>query len=504
MADLVQSDGAPIEIPIEELEPSQIEASRDGDGHSAELVTPHTALSGPDDRGTPRAVGMRLGIFGTGYAGLVTSVCLAHLGHTVTAIDNDAGIIARLSQGTATIHEPRLEDLLRSNLEAGRLRFTTRADEAIAGSDLIFVCVGTPARSDGRADLYQVEEVARTIAQRLDGYKLIVEKSTVPARTAGWIDWTIRRLAGPAHEFDVASNPEFLREGSAVNDFMHPDRIVIGADSERARSLLLDLYRPSFDCPIVVTDVTTAEFIKQTANAFLAAKISFINVMSDLCEALGVDVSTVAQSIGMDPRIGAHFLNAGIGFGGSCLPKDLSALIRVAEENGVDIGMLKEVQRVNTARVERLLAKIERALWIVRNKVVAVLGVAFKANTDDIRGAPSLMVVPWLHAAGASLRIYDPAAMPKLQALYPPDDRLVYADSALDAVRDANAMVILTDWDEFASMDLERVHSLMRTPIIIDGRNLFMPAQLQAAGFEYYSLGHGDVTPSSDQRRVSQ
>jgi len=463
-------------------------------------MAPRTSLG--RESVTSPAAGMRLGVFGTGYAGLVTSVCLAQLGHTVTAMDKDPGIVARLSQGVATIHEPGLSELLGANLEAGRLRFTTRAEDAIAGSDIIFVCVGTPPRSDGRADLCQVEEVACTIAQRLDGYKLIVEKSTVPARTARWIDWTIRRIAGPEHEFDVASNPEFLREGSAVRDFMHPDRIVIGADSGRARSLLLDLYKPSFDCPIVVTSVTTAEFIKQTANAFLAAKISFINVMSDLCEALGVDVGTVAQSIGMDPRIGTHFLNAGLGFGGSCLPKDLSALIKVAEENGVDIGMLKEVESVNRARVDRLQAKIERALWIVRHKVVAVLGVAFKANTDDIRGAPSLTVVPWLYAAGANLRIYDPAAMPKLQALYPPDDRLVYAESAIDAARDANALVILTDWDEFASIDLERVRSLMRTPIIIDGRNLFKPAQLQAAGFEYYSLGHGDVTPSADQRRV--
>src|SRR5437899_2240846 len=292
---------------------------------------------------------MSLGIFGTGYAGLVTSVCLAQLGHTVRAIDKDPDIVASLSDGTPTIHEPGLRDLLAANLEAGRLRFTTSAEDGVSSSDILFLCVGTPPRADGRADLCQVEEVARTIAPLLDGYKLIVEKSTVPARTADWIDWTIRRLAGREHPFDVASNPEFLREGSAVRDFLQPDRIVIGADSGRARSLLLDLYKPSFECPIVVTSVTTAEFIKQTANAFLAAKISFINVMSDLCEALGVDVRTVAQSIGLDPRIGADFLNAGLGFGGACLPKDLSALITVAAENGVDIGMLKEVERINRA-----------------------------------------------------------------------------------------------------------------------------------------------------------
>ena len=446
---------------------------------------------------------MRLGIFGTGYAGLVTSVCLAELGHTVTAVDKDPDIVATLSQGQSTIHEPGLPELLVNNIKAGRLKFTTRSEDAIAGSDIIFVCVGTPPRSDGRADLCQVEEVARTIAPLLDGYKLVVEKSTVPARTARWISWTIRRLAGPEAEFDVASNPEFLREGTAVRDFLQPDRIVIGADSGRARSLLLDLYRPNFDCPIVLTSVTTAELIKQTANAFLAAKISFINVMSDLCETLGVDVATVARGIGLDPRIGGQFLNAGLGFGGSCLPKDLSALIKVAEENGVDSGMLKEVQRINSARVERLLAKLETALWVVRHKVVAVLGVAFKANTDDIRGATSLTVVPWLRAAGANLRVYDPAAMQKLEALYPPDDHLMYAQSACEAARGAHALVILTDWDEFRSLDLERLRSLMRTPIVIDGRNLFTPAKMQAAGFEYYSLGHGDVAPSVETQRIA-
>src|SRR2546428_7241834 len=273
---------------------------------------------------------MRLGIFGTGYAGLVTSVCLAQLGHTVKATDKNPDIVARLSDGVPTIHEPGLEELLTSNLEADRLSFTRKAEDACCASDMIFVWVETPPRSDGHADLSQVEEVARTIASMLDGYKLIVEKSTVPARTAHWIDWTIRRLAGREREFDIASNPEFLREGSAVRDFLHPDRIVIGADSGRARSLLIDLYQSSFDCAIIVTSIMTAELIKQTANAFLATKISFINLVSDLCEKLDVDVTTVAKGIGLDPRIGRDFLNAGLGFGGSCQPQDASALLRVA------------------------------------------------------------------------------------------------------------------------------------------------------------------------------
>ena len=447
-------------------------------------------------------MGTSLAIFGTGYAGLVTSVCFAGLGHTVTATDKDPDIVARLSDGTPTIHEPGLRELLAANLESGRLRFTTRAEDAMSASDIVFLCVGTPPRADGRADLGQVEEVARTIAPLLDGYKLIVEKSTVPARTARWIDWTVRRLAGPEREFDVASNPEFLREGSAVQDFLHPDRIVIGADTGRARSLLRDLYERSFDCPIVVTSVTTAELIKQTANSFLATKISFINMVSNLCEELGVDVTTVARGVGLDPRIGRHFLNAGLGFGGSCLPKDLSALIRVAEDHGVDVSMLREVERINVARVDRLLAKVEQALWVPRQKVIGVLGVAFKPDTDDIRGAPSFAVVTRLHDAGAHLRVFDPAAMPKLKALYPPNDRLTYVESVFAAAQGAHALVILTDWEEFRSLDLNRVRSLMRTPIIIDGRNIFEPAEMQAAGFEYYSLGRGDAPLRAERARV--
>src|SRR5437867_360376 len=353
-----------------------------------------------------------LGIFGTGYAGLVTSVCFAELGHTVTAIDKDHDVVARLSDGTPTIHEPGLQELLTGNLESGRLRFTTKAEDAVVGSDIVFLCVGTPPRADGRADLCQVEEVARTIAPLLDGYKLIVEKSTVPARTAYWVDWTIRRLAGPNREFDVA------------------------------------------------------------------------------------------RGVGLDPRIGSHFLNAGLGFGGSCLPKDLNALITVAEDNGVDVAMLREVERINTARVERLLAKVDRALWVLPQKVIGVLGVAFKQDTDDIRGAPSLGIIPRLHSAGAIVRVYDPAAAQNIQKLYPPNDRLAYVASAVEAARGADALVILTDWDEFRSLDLGGIRSLMRTPIIVDGRNLFEPARMRAAGFEYHSLGRGEATLRTVPRRV--
>ena len=447
-------------------------------------------------------MGLKIGIFGTGYAGVVTSVCLAQLGHVVTAIDKDPDIVASLADGRPTIHEPGLQELLGSNLETGRLRFTTQAEDAMAAAEIVFLCVGTPSQADGRADLAQVEEVARTIAPLLDGYKLIVEKSTVPARTASWIDWTIRRLAGREHPFDVASNPEFLREGSAVRDFLQPDRIVIGADSERARSLLLDLYEPSFDCPILMTNVTTAELIKHVANTFLATKISFINMVSDLCDELGVDVATVAKGVGLDPRIGSDFLHAGLGFGGSCLPKDLSALTKVAEDHGVKVGLLREVEQINKTRVDRLMAKVERALWVLRNKVIGVLGVAFKRDTDDIRGAPSLGIVPRLHGAGAILKIHDPAAMCSLKPLCPADDRLSYVDSPYEAAQDAHALLILTDWEVFRSLDFDRIRSLMRTPIIVDGRNLFEPATLQAHGFEYYSLGRGDVTLRREPQRV--
>jgi UDPglucose 6-dehydrogenase len=447
-------------------------------------------------------VDSKIGIFGTGYAGLVTSVCLAQLGHVVIAVDKDPEIVASLADGRPTIHEPGLPELLSSNLETGRLRFSTQPEDAMDGAEIVFLCVGTPPQTDGRADLAQVEEVARTIAPLLDGYKLIVEKSTVPARTASWIDWTIRRLAGREHAFDVASNPEFLREGSAVRDFLQPDRIVIGADSERARSLLLGLYQRSFDCPILMTNVTTAELIKHVANTFLATKISFINLVSDLCDQLGVDVATVAKGVGLDPRIGSDFLHAGLGFGGSCLPKDLSALAKVAEDHGVKVGLLREVEHINKTRVDRLMAKIERALWVLRNKVVGVLGVAFKGDTDDIRGAPSLAILRRLHGAGAILKIHDPAAMNSLKPLFPAGDRLSYLDSPYEAARDAHALLILTDWKQFQSLDFDRLRSLMRTPIIVDGRNLFEPATLQAHGFEYYSLGRGDVTLRREPRRV--
>lgn len=440
---------------------------------------------------------MKLSIFGTGYVGLVSAVCFAELGHSVIGVDKNPDVVSRLAAGVPTIYEPGLEEPLRSNLRSGRLRFTTRADEAVAHSDIVFLCVGTPGRPDGQVELAQVEEVAQTIAPLLAGYRLIVEKSTVPVHTAHRIYSAVRRVVGDGQDFDVASNPEFLREGSAIRDFLHPDRIIIGADTDRARALLLELYGGNFDCPVLVTDVKTAELIKHASNAFLAAKISFINALSDLCERVGVDVVTVAKGVGMDARIGPRFLEAGLGYGGSCFPKDIKAFTKIAQDAGLDFALLREVERINDERVPRLLRKVERALPRLRGTILGVLGVAFKPNTDDIREAPSLKVIPGLKERGGVLRVYDPQAAKNMARVHPPDGQLCYVGSAYEAAQGASALVILTDWEEFRSLDLPRIRELMRTPIIIDGRNLFTPRKMREQGFAYYSLGRSDVIPPS-------
>ena len=436
---------------------------------------------------------MRIAIFGSGYVGLVTAVCFAELGHSVVAVDKDPEIVARLSDGVPTLFEPGLEELLQANLRAGRLRFTTSAQAGLEPSEIVFLCVGTPAQPDGSADLSQLDDVVASVATGMNGYKLLVEKSTVPVDTATCIDRAMRQLTGADTEFEVASNPEFLREGSAIHDFLHPDRIVVGADSERARSLLLELYQHDFTCPILVTSVKMAELIKHAANAFLATKISFINMVADLCEPVGADVSVVARGIGLDHRIGPHFLQAGLGFGGSCFGKDLKAFVRIADEHGVDFSLLQDAERINTARVDRFLRKLDRALWVVRNKTLGVLGVAFKANTDDIRDAPSLRLIPKLLQRGASLRIYDPRATARFAAVYPPSDHLRYVPSPYEAAEGAHGLLVLTDWDEFRALDWERVRTAMRSRVIVDGRNLFDPAEMRARGFEYFSLGRSDA-----------
>src|SRR5205807_439518 len=436
---------------------------------------------------------MRLSVFGVGYVGLITGACFADRGHSVVAVDKDPDVIARLRRGVPGFYEPGLEEMLARNLEASRLTFTTDPEEAVKQSEVVFLCVGTPPRSDGSSDLEQVEEVARSLAPLLHGYRLIVRKSTVPVNPGRLIERTLRLFALATASYEVASNPEFLREGSAIHDFLHPDRIVIGADSDRARALLLELYGRDFDCPNVVTDVKTAELIKHASNAFLASKISFINMVSNLCEELGIDVTTVARGLGLDHRIGGHFLNAGLGFGGSCLPKDLTAFAKIAEDHGVDFSLLRAVEQINEERAGRLLRKIDQALWVVRGKTIGVLGVAFKPETSDIRNAPSLRIITQLKKAGAVLRVYDPQGAQNLQRLYPPDPTLAYAASPYEAAADAHALVILTEWDEFRSVDLGRIRAIMRTPIIVDGRNLFGPDEMLRKGFEYHSLGRGDI-----------
>ncbi len=430
-----------------------------------------------------------VGVLGLGHVGLPTAVGFSELGWQVIGTDSDRAKVALIADGRCPFYESGLEPLLRKNLIEGRLKVTADVAEAVRESDILFVCVGTPQKPDGSPDLSQVEAIVRTVAENLNGYKLIVEKSTVPVQTAQWIKRTILRYAGNDAQFDVASNPEFLREGTAVRDFFHPDRIVIGVESERAKEWLLELYKP-LNAPIIVTDVNTAELIKHAANSFLALKISFINMISDLCEAVGANITEVAIGIGLDPRIGHQFLQAGIGYGGYCLPKDLKAFIHIAEEHQVDFSLLKEVERINEARIDKFVRKVQRALWVIKDKTLAIWGLAFKPNTDDIREAPSLKLIPKLLDEGANLRLYDPAAMENVKQFFPEDPpRLAYCRSAIEAATGANAILILTEWDEFKNANWEEVKQVVTLPIIVDGRNCLEPKTVMEAGFEYYGMG---------------
>ncbi len=432
---------------------------------------------------------MKIGIIGTGYVGLVTAVGLAELGHSVVGVDSVAEKIDKISQGVAPIYEPGLEELLRANLKKGHLRFSKDLDQTIRSSDVLFVCVNTPQKEDGSTDMSYVEEVSRRIAENLNGYKLVVEKSTVPVRTSSWIKRTINLYKKKDVEFDVASNPEFLREGSAVSDFLNPDRIILGMESERARDALLGIYEKYKDI-VLITNIDTAELIKHASNSFLALKISYINLMADLCEKTDAKIDLVSKGMGLDPRIGEQFLSAGIGFGGSCFPKDVRALVRMGEDLGINMNLLKEVDRINRERVEIFMAKIRQALWILKGKEVAVLGLAFKPDTDDIRNAPSISVISELLQEGAFLRLYDPKAMENMKKNFPEKrGNICYADSPYDAVQDANAVFFVTEWDEFKKMDLKKTKKLMANPIIIDGRNICDPSHVKGLGFEYYSIG---------------
>ena len=456
---------------------------------------------------------LKIAVLGLGHVGLPTALGLADLGWEIVGADDDRAKISMIQSGQVPFHEPGLQDLLTKHLKSNLFQLVEKVEDAVRSASVLFLCVGTPQRESGEANLAQVETVARTIARCRNGYKLIVEKSTVPAITAQWIKRTIQRytlvgslvpsgpqgiqaVADPGVEdcsgtagFDVASNPEFLQEGQAVHDFFHPERIVCGVESEKASAILREIYQP-LARPILFTDLATAELVKHAANAFLSTKISFINMVSDLCEAVGADVAKVACGIGLDPRIGPHFLQAGIGFGGYCLPKDLRAFIHLAEEHGVDFSFLKEVERINQKRVDLFLRKIRRVLWILEGKTIGVLGLTFKPGTDDVREAPSLKILERLLQEGVALQLYDPRGMKETQRLYPEQPgQLSYCSSPYGAAQGAQALLVLTDWPEFRSLEMERIRDLMDVPIVVDGRNLFEPAQMEKLGFEYVSIG---------------
>jgi UDPglucose 6-dehydrogenase len=437
---------------------------------------------------------MRIAVIGTGYVGLVSGACFSEFGVSVTCVDTDAAKIARLRRGEMPIYEPGLEALVAANTAAGRLSFTTELLPAIEGADAVFIAVGTPSRrGDGHADLSYVfaaaAEIGRALAEtRAGGYTVVVTKSTVPVGTGREVAAILHRVC-PNARFDVASNPEFLREGSAIEDFMRPDRVVIGADGDRAREVMRQLYRPLYlsETPMLFTDIETAELIKYAANAFLATKITFINEIADLCERVGADIQDVARGIGLDGRIGRKFLHAGPGFGGSCFPKDCQALVRTAHEAAADLAIVETVVQVNEARKARMADKIIAACGgTVAGKTIAVLGLTFKPNTDDMRDSPSLAILPRLAAAGAAIRAFDPAGIDEARNLMPD---LVYCDDAYDAAAGADALVLLTEWNEFRALDLARIGRLLATPLVIDLRNIYQPAEMAAAGLSYVSIG---------------
>jgi UDPglucose 6-dehydrogenase len=436
---------------------------------------------------------MDLAIIGSGYVGLVTGACFADVGHNVICVDNDAQKIKQLQAGEVPIYEPGLEEIIHRNVSAHRLRFTGSIEEGVENSQIVFIAVPTPQQPDGDVDLSFLEKVAREIAGVLTDYRVIVDKSTVPVKTGEKVAESIKRYNRHGADFDVVSNPEFLREGCAVADLMKPDRIVIGAQSERAIDLMKKIYEP-FMAPILVTDINSAELIKHCANSFLALKISYINAVSAICEASGADVEKVADGIGMDHRIGRDFLNAGIGYGGSCFPKDIAAFITISERIGVPFNLLKEVQRINNAQKERFLKAIRETLWVLREKRIAVWGLTFKPDTDDLRSSVAIDLVETLLREGAHVIAYDPKGMQKARAIKAIGDA-EFAPSALEAVNDAEALIIATEWNEFANVDLAVVKEKMRTPIVFDGRNLLDPETMGRMGFHYYSIGRASVKP---------
>lgn len=448
---------------------------------------------------------MRISVVGAGYVGLTTAICLAEIGHEVFCADSDENKLSMLRANLLPFYEPHLEQTLRSAVDSGRLKFTDPA-ESVKATEVVFICVGTPPLENGEADLSAVENVAHTIVEHAKGYRLIIDKSTVPVQTAQQLKKHMQLYNRTGLDYDVASNPEFLREGSAVEDSLHPDRIVVGVDGHRAESIFKEIYRPilehTFKCPVhdtcpardvsfIVTDTNSAELIKHASNAFLATKISFINMVADLCEEAGADVSMVAKGMGLDARIGPAFLRPGIGFGGFCFPKDLQAFVRIAEKFGCDFSLLKEVEKVNARRADRVVNKLKKELWVLPGKTVAIWGLAFKPDTDDIRFAPGFPILRRLIADRVNIRAYDPQAMEKAKQELP---NITYCDDIYDAAKGADAILLLTEWKEFRDPDWERLRATVRRPLLLDGRNVYDANGVAQHGFEYISIGRKPST----------
>jgi UDPglucose 6-dehydrogenase len=464
---------------------------------------------------------LRIAVIGSGYVGLIAAVCFAEIGHSVICVDNDKAKVKALQSGEVPIYEERLPELLAKH-RGKRLVFSGDLPAAARQSQVIFIAVGTPQSPTGEADLSYVEASVREIASELHEYKVVVEKSTVPVLTNQWISRTLLFNGANDDHFDVVSNPEFLREGTAIEDFLYPDRIVVGADTERARELLRRVYQPLIDGSYyrrpdhllgprelnggvlyLDTSAKSAELIKHASNAFLALKISYINAVANICELVGSDVQEVAVGLGSDSRIGSRFLSAGIGYGGSCFPKDVRAFYKIAETIGYDFELLRAVEKINENQHACFMKKLRSALWTLKGKHIGVLGLAFKGGTDDVRESPAIGVVLGLLAEGCKVSVYDPAAIEKARALLAPDESLRFASDEFDAASDAHALLVVTEWPQFAQLDLDRLHQVMRYPVIIDGRNLFDPKQTSAAGFHYYSMGRPLSEPKKPHVHVA-
>lgn len=428
---------------------------------------------------------MNICIVGAGHVGLVTGACFAELGNRVVCVDNNSSRIEGLKKSIMPFYEPGLEEMVVKNVKEKRLKFTTNLREAVKKSLIIFIAVGTPPKENGEADLTDIEKVAQNIAHSLPSYRLIVEKSTVPVETGKWVEHTIRANIHGKKKFDVASNPEFLREGSAIGDFMHPDRIVLGVESKRAKEILIELYKP-LKVPIIVTDIKSAEIIKHASNSFLATKISFINAIANICEKVGADVLKVAQGLGSDKRIGNKFLNAGCGYGGFCFPKDIEAFIRIAEKKGYDFQLLKAVKKINEEQKDSMIKKIEDALWNLKGKTIAILGLSFKPGTDDLRFAPSIDIINKLKLDGVRIRAFDPQAMPEARKIF---KDIKFCKDVYEAARGSDCLAILTEWNEFKEIDFKKIKKLLKQPVIVDGRNIYDPAKMKKMGFRYIGIG---------------